>query len=155
MLRVMAQEPSFDLDRFVQAQEPVYEAACRELAAGHKATHWMWFIFPQLRGLGHSSMAWRFGLASLQEAEAYARHPVLGPRLQHCVDLMLGQEGHSALAVLGSPDDLKFRSCMTLFARAWPGGDARFVRALKVFFDGEPDERTDLLLAAQAASGQA
>lgn len=150
----MAHEPSFNLDRFVQAQAPVYEAVCRELAAGRKATHWMWFIFPQLRGLGHSSMAWRFGLASLREAEAYAGHPVLGPRLQHCVDLVLAQEGRPVLAVLGAPDDQKFRSCMTLFARTRPG-DARFARALRVFFDGQPDERTVSLLTAQAASGQA
>ncbi|MGK7871522.1 DUF1810 domain-containing protein [Falsiroseomonas sp. E2-1-a20] len=107
-----------NLDRFVQAQEPVIDQVRRELRAGQKVTHWMWFVFPQHRALGRSSTAKRFGIASLAEAQAYMAHPVLGPRLVECVDLVLAVGGRSANQIFGSPDDLKFRSSMTLFSIA-------------------------------------
>ena len=106
-----------DLRRFVDAQAPVYAQVRAELAAAHKRSHWMWFVFPQLRGLGHSAMAHRFGIASRAEAVAYLGHPLLGERLRECTGLMLAAPaGASALAILGAPDDLKFHSSMTLFA---------------------------------------
>src|SRR6185436_9505729 len=112
-----------DLQRFVAAQAPVYSQVRAELAAGRKRSHWMWFVFPQMRGLGASAMAHRYGIASRAEAEAYLRHPLLGPRLVECTSLMLGvADGASANDVLGSPDDLKFRSSMTLFAALSPAG---------------------------------
>lgn len=140
-------EDPFDLQRFVDAQDrdDTYATAVDELRAGRKASHWMWFVFPQLRGLGHSAMAQRYGLASLAEARAYLGHPVLGPRLRACTRLMLAIEGRDATAVLGTPDDLKFRSCMTLFDRAAPD-EALFAQALQRYFEGAPDPRTLALL---------
>lgn len=111
----------FDLQRFVIAQNPVYQQACAELRNGQKRGHWMWFIFPQLRGLGRSQMAITFGIASRQEAEAYLNHPVLGPRLRECAGLVNQVEGRSIGEILGYPDDLKFRSSMTLFAMVAAG----------------------------------
>ena len=108
----------FELQRFIDAQDPVYAAVQSELAAGHKTTHWMWFVFPQLRSLGRSEMAQRYGIASRDEALAYWKHPVLGKRLLACTSLVLGVRGRSAQAVFGSPDDLKFQSSMTLFGAA-------------------------------------
>src|SRR5437879_11108133 len=105
-----------DLQRFVDAQSGSFERACEELQKGRKQSHWMWFIFPQLRGLGRSSMAERYGISSLQEAEAYLNHSLLGSRLRLCTELVLKIEGRSAEQLFGAPDDLKFRSCMTLFA---------------------------------------
>jgi uncharacterized protein (DUF1810 family) len=137
------------LDRFVDAQQPVYAQVLAELRAGRKRTHWMWFVFPQLRGLGTSPMAQRFALASLDEARAYLAHPVLGPRLRECCDLMLQVPQRSALEILGSPDDLKFRSCLTLFGLAAPGDDL-FRRCLDRFYDGEPDPRTVALCGTMA-----
>src|SRR6266568_4127586 len=113
-------EDPFHLRRFVDAQQPVYEAVLGELRAGRKRTHWMWFIFPQIAGLGHSSLAQRFAISSLDEAVAYVAHPVLGPRLRECARLVAGIEGRSIAEIFGDPDDLKFRSSMTLFARAAP-----------------------------------
>jgi len=110
----------FDLERFLDAQAPVIAQAQSELRAGAKRTHWMWFVFPQIAGLGHSAMAQRYAIASLDEAKAYAAHPVLGTRLRDCTALVLAVEDKSAHAIFGSPDDLKFHSCMTLFARAAP-----------------------------------
>lgn len=136
---------AFDLERFVEAQAPVYGQVERELQAGAKRSHWMWFIFPQIEGLGSSSMAQRYAIGSRAEAEAYLRHPVLGPRLAECTQLMLQHEGTSAHAILGSPDDMKFRSCMTLFA-AVSEKDSPFERALEVFYDGKRDEKTVALL---------
>ena len=136
----------YDLERFVQAQAPVWEAVRSELAAGSKRSHWMWFVFPQLKGLGRSATALHYGLASLAEAHAYAAHPVLGPRLLEATRLMLAIADRSALQVLGSPDDLKFRSCMTLFGRAVPQ-HAEFRHALDRYFGGAEDERTLALLA--------
>ena len=106
----------FNLDRFVQAQDPVLAQVRAELWAGHKRTHWMWFVFPQLAGLGRSDTARYYALASLEEARAYLAHPLLGPRLIECTNLVNAVEGRSAHQIFGSPDDLKFHSSMTLFA---------------------------------------
>jgi uncharacterized protein (DUF1810 family) len=132
----------FDLERFTQAQEPVIADVRNELRAGRKQSHWMWFVFPQLRGLGQSSMAQHYGIASLEEARAYLAHPVLGPRLRACCELMLAVPAtKSAHEILGSPDDLKFRSCVTLFSLAAPE-DTLFQRCLDRFHGGRPDPRT-------------
>lgn len=132
----------FELDRFVQAQAPVWPQVRAELAAGAKRSHWMWFVFPQLRGLGHSTMAQHYGLASREEAAAYAAHPLLGARLREAVTLLLAVPApRTALDILGPPDDLKLRSCLTLFAQAVPG-EALFPQALARFFGGEGDART-------------
>jgi uncharacterized protein (DUF1810 family) len=141
----MADDP-YDLDRFVTAQAPVYANVVAELALGRKQSHWMWFVFPQVRGLGFSPAAQRYGIASVDEARAYLAHPVLGPRLRECVSLMLCHRGQSALDILGSPDDLKLRSSMTLFAQAAPDEPA-FKEVLAEFYSGKPDERTRTLLA--------
>lgn len=133
------------LERFVEAQEDVFAEVLDELRAGHKRGHWMWFIFPQLKGLGHSAAAAYYGIGSLEEAAAYLRHPVLGPRLVECTELVNEVEDRSIHEILGSPDDLKFRSSMTLFARAGED-DAVFRAALKKYFGGEPDRLTLELL---------
>jgi uncharacterized protein (DUF1810 family) len=131
----------FDLQRFVKAQDPVYMTVCAELRAGQKTSHWMWFIFPQLRGLGHSAMAEAFGIASRQEAAAYLDHPVLGPRLLECTRLVNLVKGRSIRQILGYPHDLKFRSSMTLFASVAP--DVQIFREdLEKYFGGEPDPLT-------------
>jgi uncharacterized protein (DUF1810 family) len=133
----------FDLDRFTQAQEPVFAAVRAELRGGRKQSHWMWFVFPQLRGLGNSSMAQHYGIASLEEARAYLAHPVLGPRLRECCELMFAlPPTATAHQVLGSPDDLKFRSCVTLFSLAAEPDDTLFQRCLVRFYGGRPDPRT-------------
>ena len=137
----------FDLERFVSAQEPVWPAVLGELAAGAKRSHWMWFVFPQIAGLGTSPMAVRYAIGSLAEARAYAEHPLLGPRLNEATALMLRHRGRPAEAVLGGIDALKFRSCMTLFAAAAPG-EALFGTALAAFFGGVPDPRTLAILSA-------
>ena len=137
----MDAEPAPDLQRFVDAQDPVYDRVCAELRRGRKSSHWMWFVFPQLAGLGHSEMARRFALASLAEAAAYLQHPTLGPRLRECTRLVNGVEGRTIGQILGSPDDLKFRSSMTLFARA-TADNRDFVDALRKYFAGEPDPLT-------------
>jgi uncharacterized protein (DUF1810 family) len=131
----------YDLEPFVDAQNPVFEQVLAELRAGRKQSHWMWFVFPQLKGLGHSSMASKYGISSLATAEAYLQHSVLGPRLRECTHLVNLVEGRSIEQIFGYPDDLKFRSSMTLFAQA--GSDnAVFVGALKKYFGGEPDRWT-------------
>lgn len=124
-----------------------------ELSAGRKRTHWMWFVFPQLLGLGSSDMAIRYGIASPREARAYLAHPVLGPRLRECTALVLRHEGRSATSIFGSPDDLKFRSSMTLFAEA--SGEQPFVDALRDFYDGAPDVATLAMLRDASASPEA
>ncbi|KRE33203.1 calpastatin [Mycobacterium sp. Soil538] len=134
----------FDLQRFVDAQAGVYPTVLAELRAGAKRSHWIWFVFPQLRGLGHSATAQRFGLGSLAEAQAYLAHPVLGPRLQECARLLVAHRGRTARQILGYPDDLKVRSSMTLFARA--GGAPFLAEVLDAFYDGEPDPATLRLL---------
>jgi uncharacterized protein (DUF1810 family) len=130
-----------NLDRFLTAQEPVYTSALRELRAGRKESHWMWFIFPQIEGLGHSSTARFYAIKNSDEAAAYLAHPVLGPRLIECCEAMLGHSDRSALEILGTPDDLKLRSCATLFAKIQPGHPV-FMRILEAFYPAGPDQRT-------------
>ena len=139
---------ALDLDRFATAQTLVFEAALAELKAGRKRTHWMWFIFPQLRGLGHSPTAQFYAIASLDEARAYHAHPLLGPRLDLCTRTVLESRVRSLNELFGSPDDLKFRSCMTLFEIAVPSVPL-FGEALERWCGGERDERTLELLARQ------
>jgi len=136
---------SFNLQRFVDAQDPVYSQVREELSRGRKRSHWMWFVFPQLKGLGHSWMADKYGLASKGEAVAYVEHPVLGPRLRECSELINAVENQRIDAILGYPDNLKFRSCMTLFVNMAPENES-FHRALEKYFDGKPDKRTIELL---------
>ena len=137
---------SFALERFVTAQAPVWATVLDELRAGQKRTHWMWFVFPQLRGLGRSSTARLYGIASLEEARAFLAHTELGPRLRLCTQLAVAIPHRTLAEIFGSPDDLKFRSCMTLFARA--GDDSGvFDRALDRFCDGRADPATLSLLA--------
>ena len=133
------------LARFLEAQAPIHESAFEELRDGRKRTHWMWFVFPQLRGLGRSETAWRYGIADLAEARAYLGHPVLGPRLAECTQAVLAHAGTPLGAILGFPDELKFVSCMTLFDAAGGSKDL-FQRALQVFNGGNPDEGTLHLL---------
>jgi len=137
---------SFDLERFVSAQEPMVPQVLQELRSGRKRSHWMWFVFPQLRALGQSPTAKRYGIGSLEEARAYMAHPVLGQRLIQCTDLVRAIEGRSLEGIFGSPDDMKFRSSMTLFARA-SAATPVFAEALQQFCDGEPDPRTEAFLA--------
>lgn len=139
----------FHLERFVAAQEAVYELVLEELHDGRKRSHWIWFIFPQMKGLGHSSQANFYGIGSLEEAVAYLRHPVLGPRLGRCARLVTLVERRTIREILGSPDDLKFRSSMTLFARAAEDAGVAptdFNDALKKYFNGEADPLTLALL---------
>lgn len=134
-----------DLQRFLDAQQGSVDTAIAELRAGRKRTHWMWFVLPQLRGLGMSSMAHRYGIESIDEARAYLAHPVLGPRLRAACEAMLSVPDQSAHDILGSPDDMKFRSCLTLFALAAPD-EPLFPQALQRFYGGEPDPRTVALV---------
>lgn len=134
---------TFDLQRFVDAQEPVYRQVCAELAAGRKTSHWMWFVFPQLKGLGRSATAEHFGIESGAEAIEYLRHPVLGPRLRECTRIVLGVEGRTAAQIFGSPDDMKFRSSMTLFAAV--ADEPLFRRAIEKYFDGEDQKTIEML----------
>ena len=131
----------YDLQRFIQAQDPIYDDVRAELRDGRKESHWMWFIFPQLRGLGHGQMAHKFGIASREEAEAYLKHPVLGPRLRECSRLVNLVEGRSIDQILGYPDDLKFKSSMSLFASIAPEEHV-FREALQKYFGGELDPLT-------------
>lgn len=134
----------FDLERFVTAQAPVYGAVCAELAAGRKTSHWMWFVFPQLCALGHSATAKFYGIESLEEARAYAAHPILGERLRACSGLVLaalGRPGLDVHRIFGSPDALKLCSCMTLFERAAPD-EASFAQVLRQGFKGVRDHAT-------------
>ncbi len=135
----------FDLQRFVDAQAPVYQRVLAELRQGQKQSHWIWFIFPQLAGLGHSSMARRFAIASREEAVAYLGHGVLGPRLRECTALVNAVQGRTIREILGSPDDLKFCSSMTLFGAVSP--DPGFADSIQKFYGGTPDRRTLDLLA--------
>ena len=136
-----------DLCRFLDAQAPVDPAALTELRAGQKQTHWIWFVLPQLRGLGHSRNATYYGLADAAEAGAYLAHPVLGARLRECVGTVLKHKGKSARAILGSPDDLKFRSCLTLFRSVAAPDDPLWQDALDQLYEGQADEATLRLLA--------
>jgi uncharacterized protein (DUF1810 family) len=130
----------FGLDRFVQAQNPVFRAVQGELARGRKQSHWMWFVFPQVAGLGFSAMSQRYAIGSRAEAEAYLAHPVLGPRLLECTSLVLAVEGRTINAILGAPDDTKFRSSMTLFGAV--SDEPVFGEALARYFAGERDGAT-------------
>jgi uncharacterized protein (DUF1810 family) len=137
----------FDLARFLAAQDAVYPRVLDELAAGRKRSHWMWFVFPQFDGLGSSATSRRFAIRRLAEAQAYLRHSVLGPRLAQCTRLVNGLSGASAREIFGSPDDMKFRSSMTLFERAGEGG-GEFAVALERYFGGGRDEHTLALVRA-------
>jgi uncharacterized protein (DUF1810 family) len=138
-----------DLERFVVAQQGVYDGILRELRAGRKSGHWIWFIFPQLAGLGRSSMSQHFAIGSLDEARAYIAHPVLGSRLRECTEIVLAISGRTAVEIFGSLDAMKFRSCMTLFHRTAPQ-DPLFALVLDRYFDGVPDAATDALLASES-----
>jgi uncharacterized protein (DUF1810 family) len=138
---VNGSEDPFRIDRFVEAQKSVYTQVISELSSGRKVGHWMWFIFPQLRGLGWSPTSVKFGISSEEEARGYLQHPVLGTRLKECTALVVGIEGRPIEAVFGPVDSMKFRSCMTLFARISPDDDI-FLRALQKYFGGVPDQLT-------------
>ena len=134
-------EDPHDLRRFVEAQEPVIDQVKQELRSGRKRSHWMWFVFPQVAGLGSSRKAKRFAISSRAAAEAYLAHPILGPRLRECTTVVNGLDGRSATEVFGSPDDLKFRSSMTLF-EAVADDPAPFETALSRYYDGDRDDET-------------
>jgi uncharacterized protein (DUF1810 family) len=144
----MAADPH-NLARYLVAQNPLFAQVCAELATGEKRTHWMWFIFPQLRGLGSSLTAERYAIRSLEEARAYLAHPILGERLRSCTQLVNRVEGRSAQQIFGYPDYLKFRSSMTLFARAAGAATGPFGQALAKYFAGEEDPRTGELLTTE------
>ncbi len=131
----------FELQRFVDAQEPLRQRVKAEMRAGRKSSHWMWFFFPQLRGLGKSDMAHRYGISSIEEARAYLAHPVLGPRLREACQLIHEVKGRSAYQIFGHPDDVKFRSCLTLFGRA-ATDDPVFSACLRKYFAGVEDQAT-------------
>lgn len=135
----------FDLQRFVDAQNPVFDRVCAELRAGHKRTHWMWFIFPQLAGLGSSAMAARYAISGKPEAQTFLVHEILGPRLRQCTQLVNEVEGRSVSEIFGYPDDLKFHSSMTLFAQVAPQ-EQSFTEALQKYFSGQLDRQTLVLL---------
>jgi uncharacterized protein (DUF1810 family) len=135
----------FNLQRFLEAQNPVYSAILRELRQGQKRTHWMWFIFPQLIGLGRSEIAIWYSLSRLEEARAYLAHPLLGARLRECTQIVSDVKGRSAHAIFGTPDDLKFHSSMTLFEQA-AEADSIFTTAIDKYFDGNRDPATLALL---------
>jgi uncharacterized protein (DUF1810 family) len=137
----------FELQRFVAAQAPVYSRVVGELRGGQKQSHWMWFVFPQIAGLGHSAMAQRFAISSREEATAYLSHTVLGARLRECTALVNAVEGRTILDILGSPDDLKFCSSMTLFAAA--SNDSAFAAAIEKFYGGKSDQTTLELMTRQ------
>lgn len=137
---------SFNLDRFISAQEPVYPQVVHELNAGKKQSHWMWFIFPQLAGLGRSKNSQFYAIESIEEAKAYLAHPVLGARLKECTQLLMHCTETNATRILGSPDDMKFRSCMTLFFEICDEKDSVFKKALNYFFLGQKDLKTIELL---------
>ena len=138
----MKVEDPYDLQRFVTSQNHCYEQVCTELSEGNKQSHWMWFIFPQLRGLGQSPMSKLYSISSLQEAEAYLQHPVLGSRLRHCTKLVMLIEARAIEEIFGNPDDvLKFRSSMTLFMRT-SQENRIFKDALQKYFAGKPDQLT-------------
>ena len=131
----------YDLERFVDAQAPVYAQVCAELEQGRKRSHWMWFVFPQIKGLGSSPMAMRFAISSLEEAKAYLEHPVLGPRLRECSRMVTEVKGRTVGEIFGYPDDMKFHSSMTLFAQAAEESKV-FEDALQKYFGGERDRST-------------
>lgn len=144
----MASGDPYDLERFVNAQRGTFDEACAELRRGRKTGHWMWFIFPQIAGLGFSTMSRRYAIRSLDEARAYLAHPILGARLREICEIVNGIEGKSAHEIFGSPDDMKLRSSMTLFAHA-AEDNAVFLEVLRKYFGGVEDARTVELLGKQ------
>jgi len=136
---------SYRLDRFLEAQAADYDTALAEIRSGRKRSHWMWYVFPQIAGLGVSETSQYFAIRNLAEAKAYLAHPILGPRLIECADALLALDGRTAREIFGSPDDLKLRSSATLFAHVSPARSA-FQRVLEKYFDGASDERTLRLL---------
>jgi uncharacterized protein (DUF1810 family) len=140
----------FDLNRFTGAQEEIYDRALAELRAGRKQTHWMWFVFPQIKGLGSSATSRRYAIGSLEEARQYLEHPMLGPRLRECSEAVLAVEGRSAWEIFGSPDDLKLRSSMTLFGLVT---HSVFDRVLDKYFRGQPDAATLGIIARLGDAG--
>lgn len=145
------QDDPFDLRRFVEAQERIYDQALTELRRGHKRSHWMWFIFPQIHGLGRSHTAQRFAIRSMEEARQYLHHPLLGPRLLECADAVLAIEGRTASQIFGYPDDLKLKSSMTLFAHA-ADAEPVFVRVLEKYFSGDMDGATVRIVGTLAGA---
>ena len=143
----MADDDPFDLNRFVEAQAPAIDTVVEELGRGRKQSHWMWFVFPQVAGLGFSAMSQKYAIGSVEEARAYLAHPVLGERLRECVELVLQLENRSAHQIFGSPDDMKFRSGLTLFAEV--SGEEVFLRALDRYFEGAADPATLKILNRQ------
>ncbi|MGY2261130.1 DUF1810 domain-containing protein [Pseudomonas sp. SDO55104_S430] len=141
---------AFNLQRFVMAQDPVFDRVLAELDAGHKRSHWMWFVFPQFAGLGGSDMSRRYAIRSLEEAQAYLDHPLLGPRLRICTQEVLNVQQRSVAEIFGHPDDLKFHSSMTLFSQVAPE-DSPFHQALNQYFHGIPDDWTLSLLDSKQA----
>lgn len=137
------------IERFLSPQERVWESAMEEIRAGEKSGHWMWYIFPQLRGLGHSTNAWYYGLADLEEARAYLAHPILGGRLREITEALLSLEQTNPVKIFGRTDSMKLRSCMTLFSRA--GGDPLFSQVLDRYFAGREDDMTLELLKQKGA----
>ena len=136
----MPSSDPYDLERFVRAQATDYDQALAELREGHKRSHWMWYIFPQMEGLGLSPMSRQYAIKSAAEARAYLDHPILGARLQECATVVYGISGRTALGIFGSPDDMKLRSCATLFASVSGGGI--FEQLIKKYFEGQHDEKT-------------
>jgi len=139
-------EDPFDLRRFLTAQERNYASVVAELRSGQKQTHWIWYIFPQIDGLGHSPTARLYAIKSIEEARQYLSHPILGARLLECAELVLSIEGRSVSAIFGYPDDLKLKSSMSLFASVAENPHSVFIRVIEKYFNGEPDERTLALL---------
>ena len=146
-------DDAFNLHRFVEAQDPVYDRVCAELRSGRKTSHWMWFIFPQIAGLGFSGMSRRYSITSLDEARAYLDHPVLGPRLTECTRLVCAIPDKTIHDIFGAPDDMKFRSCMTLFCRA-AAEPTLYETALKRYFSGQLDTLTLELVREPGSSGK-
>lgn len=147
----MAEDDPYDLHRFLLAQRDTFPQALAEIRAGCKESHWMWFVFPQFDGLGFSPMSRQYAIKSVAEARAYLRHPVLGPRLAQCCEAAVAVEGRSAAELLGSPDDMKLRSCVTLFAAVSPPGSV-FHAVLDRFFHGVRDEQTIRLMGIESAA---
>ncbi|HLJ86833.1 MAG TPA: DUF1810 domain-containing protein [Candidatus Angelobacter sp.] len=140
-MSVISSNDPYDLERFIGVQARWIDLACKELREGRKQSHWMWFIFPQLKGLGHSAMANLYGISSQREAEAYLEHPILGMRLRQCTSLVIQVDGKSVEQIFDDPDDMKFHSSMTLFASVDQQSDL-FKNALKKYFVGKPDQKT-------------
>lgn len=144
----------YDLGRFLQAQEGDYEQALSEIESGRKRSHWIWYIFPQIDGLGSSSTSKRYAIKSLDEARAYLDHPILGPRLRECAEAVVRLEGRTAREIFGSPDDLKLKSCATLFECVSPPGSV-FERLLTKYYQGRRDDKTLHLLGISSSPGAA